>query len=105
MGRPLANRVAGMVLEGKDLDQPAAIDAKRLSSNLSDTEKEVLDAHFDSLILGWALSLASGNASKLFHDVGVALSSDLIPCGWMGDFPSGRLIVYIPKIVQISTES
>jgi len=99
-GNPLARRVQRLVFDGGGLSPPATIDPERLSANLTEDETFLLDAIFDEVLTGRALSLASEIRHVLFEQAASALAADLIPCGWLGKYPQGRLIVYIPQHVR-----
>jgi hypothetical protein len=71
-----------------------------LDSSLSKEERQVLDANFDYEIVGCAINLNSSKPSKLFDHILCAFESGGIPCGWMGKFPRGELIVFLPESVH-----
>jgi hypothetical protein len=71
-----------------------------LNASLSEAEKSVLDSNFDYEIVGCAANLNSSKPSKLYDQILAAFEAGGIPCGWMGKFPKGKLIVFLPLSVK-----
>jgi hypothetical protein len=69
------------------------IRAEAFNEFLTEQEQQLLAANFDYQMVGCVLNL---NASNLYDLTLTAFEAGGIPCGWLGKYPKGKLIVYLP---------
>jgi hypothetical protein len=68
-----------------------------LEAFLTESERKVLEANFDYQMVGCVENLNASKPSELYDQILLGYEAGGIPCGWMGKYPKGKLIVLLPS--------